>query len=98
MDVRAAVAFKAGEPLSIETVDSKVLMLAMRDIVWHGVARYFPEQADTPTLGINLIEFSGDDQEEREQQRIGVPDRGEVELPRGRTAAGALPDLQRRRG
>jgi FAD/FMN-containing dehydrogenase/Fe-S oxidoreductase len=51
------------KPLSIETVDSKVLMLAMKDIVWHGVAEYFPEDPDTPTLGINLIEFSGDDEE-----------------------------------
>ncbi|MHC5203971.1 D-2-hydroxyglutarate dehydrogenase YdiJ [Pseudomonas chlororaphis] len=66
--LRDAKALMALKPLSIETVDSKVLMLAMQDIVWHGVARYFPEQADTPTLGINLIEFSGDDQEELEQR------------------------------
>ena len=51
-------------PLSIETVDSKVLLLAMQDIVWHGVAEYFPQQSQRPTLGINLVEFSGDDPEE----------------------------------
>jgi len=51
-------------PLSIETVDSKVLLLAMQDIVWHGVAEYFPQQSQRPTLGINLVEFSGDDPDE----------------------------------
>lgn len=56
-----ANALMAHQPLSIETVDSKVLLLAMNDIVWHGVAEYFPTDAQAPTLGINLVEFSGDD-------------------------------------
>ena len=60
--LRDAKALMLLKPLSIETVDSKVLMLAMKDIVWHGVAEYFPEDPETPTLGINLIEFSGDDE------------------------------------
>ncbi|QGF93552.1 FAD-binding protein [Pseudomonas sp. CFSAN084952] len=60
--LRDAKALMLLKPLSIETVDSKVLMLAMKDIVWHGVAEYFPEDPDTPILGINLIEFSGDDE------------------------------------
>jgi len=60
--LRDAKALMLLKPLSIETVDSKVLMLAMKDIVWHGVAEYFPEDPRTPTLGINLIEFSGDDE------------------------------------
>ncbi|MGE1172655.1 FAD-binding and (Fe-S)-binding domain-containing protein [Pseudomonas sp. BW7P1] len=60
-DARALMALK---PLSIETVDSKVLLLAMQDIVWHGVAEYFPENPERPTLGINLVEFCGDDPEE----------------------------------
>ena len=49
-------------PLSIETVDSKVLMLAMKDFVWSSVTEYFPQDDARPTLGINLIEFSGDDE------------------------------------
>ncbi len=60
-DARALIEHK---PLSIETVDSKVLLLAMQDIVWHGVAEYFPEDAQAPTLGINLVEFSGDEPDE----------------------------------
>ena len=66
--LRDANALMAHKPLSIETVDSKVLLLAMKDIVWHGVAEYFPADPHTPTLGINLIEFSGDDQAELEQR------------------------------
>jgi FAD/FMN-containing dehydrogenase/Fe-S oxidoreductase len=59
--LRDANALLAHKPLSIETVDSKVLLLAMKDIVWHSVAEYFPSDAERPTLGINLVEFSGDD-------------------------------------
>ncbi|MFZ6048493.1 FAD-binding and (Fe-S)-binding domain-containing protein [Pseudomonas sp. CR3202] len=59
--LRDARALMAMAPLSIETVDSKVLNLAMKDIVWHDVAEYFPADPATPTLGINLVEFSGDD-------------------------------------
>jgi len=59
--LRDANALLAHKPLSIETVDSRVLLLAMKDIVWHSVAEYFPADAERPTLGINLVEFSGDD-------------------------------------
>lgn len=65
LDAKALMALK---PLSIETVDSKVLLLAMQDIVWHGVAEYFPQDTHEPTLGINLIEFSGDDWESLESR------------------------------
>ncbi|MBU9125172.1 FAD-binding oxidoreductase [Burkholderia multivorans] len=60
-DARALLELK---PLSIETVDSTVLMLAMKDFVWSSVADYFPQDDRRPTLGINLIEFSGDDADE----------------------------------
>ncbi|QKZ05554.1 D-2-hydroxyglutarate dehydrogenase YdiJ [Pseudomonas eucalypticola] len=59
--LRDANALLAHKPLSIETVDSKVLLLAMKDIVWHAVAEYFPQDPGRPTLGINLVEFAGDD-------------------------------------
>ncbi|MCA3840819.1 FAD-binding and (Fe-S)-binding domain-containing protein [Burkholderia sp.] len=60
--LRDARALLGHRPLSIETVDSKVLMLAMKDFVWSSVAEYFPQDDARPTLGINLIEFSGDDE------------------------------------
>lgn len=59
--LRDARSLMQHRPLSIETVDSKVLLLAMQDIVWHNVAEYFPSQPEQQTLGINLVEFSGDD-------------------------------------
>jgi FAD/FMN-containing dehydrogenase/Fe-S oxidoreductase len=60
--LRDAQALMAHRPLSIETVDSKVLLLAMQDIVWGQVEAYFPQPPDAPdTRGINLVEFSGDD-------------------------------------
>ncbi|WP_371764804.1 FAD-binding and (Fe-S)-binding domain-containing protein [Massilia sp.] len=59
--LRDAQALMAHHPLSIETVDSKVLMLAMQDIVWNSVGEYFPQDARQPARGINLVEFSGDD-------------------------------------
>lgn len=66
--LRDARALTRHNPLSIETVDSKVLLLAMQDIVWHGVAEYFPQSADAPTLGINLVEFSGDEPQEVDER------------------------------
>lgn len=62
--LRDAKALMAHKPLSIETVDSKVLTLAMKDIVWNSVAEYFPDSPERPTLGINLVEFCGDTTEE----------------------------------
>jgi FAD/FMN-containing dehydrogenase/Fe-S oxidoreductase len=60
--LRDARTLLAHRPLSIETVDSKVLLLAMKDIVWTSVANYFPQtQGEPETRGINLVEFSGDD-------------------------------------
>ncbi len=47
---------------SIETVDSKVLNLAMNDFVWDSVAEYFPSGSQT-LQGINLVEFTDFDAE-----------------------------------
>ncbi|MCP6329973.1 hypothetical protein NL460_27955, partial [Klebsiella pneumoniae] len=66
--LRDARALMALHPLSIETLDSTVLGLARQDITWHQVADYFPETPQAPTLGINLVEFSGDDAEALDHQ------------------------------
>ncbi|MWJ27747.1 FAD-binding protein [Halomonas sp. ZH2S] len=55
-------------PTSIETVDDKVLLLAMDDFVWDSVAEFFPQEDGETTQvvairGINLIEFNDDDPE-----------------------------------
>lgn len=47
--------------LSVETIDSKVLNLAKSDIVWHSVSELLAEVPDQEMLGINIVEFAGQD-------------------------------------
>ncbi|MCU6671281.1 FAD-binding oxidoreductase [Enterobacteriaceae bacterium H4N4] len=49
--------------LSVETVDSKVLNLAREDIVWHSVSELITDVPDKEMLGLNIVEFAGDDGE-----------------------------------
>nr|WP_297460259.1 FAD-binding and (Fe-S)-binding domain-containing protein [uncultured Halomonas sp.] len=53
----------SNRPTSIETVDDKVLLLAMEDFVWDSVSTFFPE-GDRAARGINLVEFNADDPDE----------------------------------
>ena len=48
--------------LSVETVDSKVLNLAREDIVWHSVKELITDVPDKTLLGLNIVEFAGDDE------------------------------------
>lgn len=48
--------------LSVETVDSKVLNLAREDIVWHSVSELIADVPDRQVLGLNIVEFAGDDE------------------------------------
>ncbi|MEY0577922.1 D-2-hydroxyglutarate dehydrogenase YdiJ [Providencia manganoxydans] len=50
--------------LSVETVDSKVLNLAREDIVWHSVKSLITDIPNKEMLGLNIVEFSGDDENE----------------------------------
>jgi len=45
---------------AVETVDSRVLGLAQADPVWEHVSIFFP---DADAKGVNLVEFTGDDEE-----------------------------------
>jgi FAD/FMN-containing dehydrogenase/Fe-S oxidoreductase len=58
--LRDAPALMALGASSLETVDSKVLGLARNDIVWTGIAEFFPDDPQGPAPGVNLIEFTGD--------------------------------------
>lgn len=63
--LRDATQLMKANPTSIETVDSKVLNLAMQDIVWHSVAEFFPAPAsDEKIQGINLVEYTAHDESE----------------------------------
>lgn len=48
------------QALSVETVDSKVLNLAREDIVWHSVRELIADVPDKEMLGLNIVEFAGD--------------------------------------
>lgn len=59
--LKDAKALMTLDPLSIETVDSKVLNLAKNDIVWQKVSPYFPEpEAPYVIQGINLVEIDAE--------------------------------------
>lgn len=63
--LRDATQLMKAEPTSIETVDSKVLNLAMNDIVWHSVAEFFPAPASGEKIqGINLVEYTANSEDE----------------------------------
>jgi FAD/FMN-containing dehydrogenase/Fe-S oxidoreductase len=68
--LRDATELMKANPTSIETVDSKVLNLAMNDSVWHSVAEFFPTpppgkigESGEKIQGINLVEYTADDDE-----------------------------------
>ncbi|HEY7884211.1 MAG TPA: FAD-binding and (Fe-S)-binding domain-containing protein [Cellvibrionaceae bacterium] len=61
--LKDATTLMTAGPTSIETVDSKVLNLAMNDIVWHSVAEFFPPIAGQEIKGINLVEYTADSEE-----------------------------------
>ncbi|KAA1180315.1 FAD-binding oxidoreductase [Rhizobium tropici] len=68
-DARRLVALKVA---SVETVDEKVLSLAKADIVWTGIARFFPEDASGSASGINIVEVLADDRDELERKLVDV--------------------------
>ncbi len=47
--------------LSVETIDSKVLNLAKQDIVWNTVSDLLTDVPGKEMLGINMVEFAGED-------------------------------------
>ncbi|WP_338805202.1 FAD-binding and (Fe-S)-binding domain-containing protein [Xenorhabdus griffiniae] len=54
--------------LSVETVDSKVLNLAREDIIWHSVKELITDVPDKDMQGLNIVEFSGNDEQKIDQQ------------------------------
>jgi len=63
--LRDATQLMTAQPTSIETVDSKVLNLAMNDIVWHSVAEFFPApESGEKIQGINLVEYTANSEDE----------------------------------
>ncbi|AMC99988.1 FAD-binding and (Fe-S)-binding domain-containing protein [Halomonas chromatireducens] len=109
-DAKALMA-SAAKPTSIETVDDKVLTLAMEDFVWDSVAEFFPsadsaKDSNTATAtqqaaairGINLVEFNDDDPK-RLTERVAAFCRhleADASVPRlGYTLAEGRPQIQK---
>ncbi len=69
--------------LSVETVDSKVLNLAREDIVWHSVSELIADVPDKEMLGLNIVEFAGDDAELIESQVAALCQRLDELIVRG---------------
>lgn len=59
--LRSAPFLVGAKALSVETVDSRVLNLAREDIVWHSVSELITDVPDKTMLGLNIVEFAGDD-------------------------------------
>ncbi|PDS75115.1 FAD-binding and (Fe-S)-binding domain-containing protein [Rhizobium sp. L43] len=57
---------------SVETIDERVLGLAKGDIVWSGIARFFPDDQRGPANGINIAEVLADDPIALEQKLTAV--------------------------
>ncbi len=62
--LRDATVLMKASPTSIETVDSKVLNMAMNDIVWHSVSEFFPPVEGHDVNGINLVEYTANTENE----------------------------------
>ncbi|CDZ40815.1 FAD linked oxidase domain protein [Neorhizobium galegae bv. officinalis] len=68
-DARALTALNVA---SVETIDEKVLGLARKDIVWAGIAHFFPQDDRVPVNGINIVELLGNDESELENKLAAV--------------------------
>jgi FAD/FMN-containing dehydrogenase/Fe-S oxidoreductase len=74
--LRDATELMKAEPTSIETVDSRVLNLAMQDIVWTKVSEFFPPSPTGEKIqGINLVEFTANDETELKENIKKLTDR-----------------------
>lgn len=62
--LRHAPVMIEAQATSVETIDSKVLGLAKNDIIWHSVADMIQEKVDRPLLGLNMVEYNSDDEQE----------------------------------
>lgn len=60
--LRSAPFMVEAKALSVETVDSRVLNLAREDIVWHSVSELIQDVPGQDMLGLNIVEFAGDDE------------------------------------
>ena len=81
--LRNAPLMMKADALSVETVDSKVLNLAKSDIVWYQVKDLIKEVPGKDLQGINIVEFSGDDEEHQNELVESLCRRLDQQMERG---------------
>lgn len=64
--LRHAPHMVAAQATSVETVDSKVLNLARQDIIWHSVKNLISDVPGQEVLGLNMVEYNSNDQQQIE--------------------------------
>jgi FAD/FMN-containing dehydrogenase/Fe-S oxidoreductase len=79
--LRDATNLMNAAPSSIETIDSKVLKLAMNDFIWHQVEEFFSEETAQPVQGINLVEYTADDEAQLKASVDGLLQMLDDDLP-----------------
>ncbi|KLV08881.1 membrane protein [Photobacterium aquae] len=70
--LRNAPMMVEAQALSVETVDSRVLNLAKQDIVWHTVSDLLEDVPGQEMLGINMVEFAGNNADENSSLVSGL--------------------------
>jgi len=66
--LRDATGLMEAAPTSIETIDSTVLNLAMKDFSWHQVEEFFSDATPEPVQGINLVEYTASSEEQLQEK------------------------------
>ncbi|HGJ5867721.1 FAD-binding and (Fe-S)-binding domain-containing protein [Arsenophonus nasoniae] len=66
--LRNAPFMVAANALSVETVDAKILSLARQDIIWQSVSKLVNDVDGKKISALNIVEFSGDNEEKINQQ------------------------------
>lgn len=72
--LRDASALMKLEAASSETVDATVLGLARQDAIWLKVREFFPEDAQGPAQGVNIVEFIAEEAAQLEDKLTRVQD------------------------
>lgn len=66
--LRHAPSMVKAQATSVETVDSKVLNLAKQDIIWHSVEPLIQDVPNKTMLGLNMVEYNSNDQQDIEDK------------------------------
>jgi FAD/FMN-containing dehydrogenase/Fe-S oxidoreductase len=81
--LRHAPSMIAANATSVETVDSTVLNMARADIIWHSVSDLITDVENKTMLGLNMVEYNSDDQQEIEAKIAMLSERLQTAAEKG---------------